>query len=360
MTIAKGVEIIVLEGHVRETRGHIRLTDGVGEAFLEDIHLFASFEDGTMSDVGFVIAELSPNDCSITCDLPDRIVKAIEVRCSRDGVGVSYESDYELLDLLPSDDKLYKGLNRAKDIETLIYSARQLIMSTERSLMDKVEGLKIISYKYIETINLDGMEWAGEQIDLMADLLETAPPAKGNSKFHPTHAYVSLMFIRSTMAVMRMDYPGYINALSALKKNVANTPKAPIIGFNLSQALLVYGRLLHAAGLDEDATEALEMSVETFRASASHMSIGRPMAFSELEMTLKAATQAAIVLAHIRKLNGAKYKPPLSFKRLSREFSRVKTEDACVYLAERMERFVDLFDIGRTPTSMHTGRENNS
>lgn len=322
---------------------------GPEELSIPPLRVAVAFADGSLVEIPQGALRPSPRKpCNIAFDLPPGLVKAVQVEWAADAPGTALltGTEFELADLLPDaqDGRLppaFLRKSRIKHVGTLRFMAEQLLESEQYGPLVKTEAVKVLGYMAVEDGEPQTVEWAMGLVDAkLADVREQFRSAKGSSKENPTHAEISLNFIRNLCLLTLGRHAEALDLMADFTRHEASVAQAPIIAFNLTQVLLLHGWILARAGQAEPAARQLRAVIAVFRAAAQSMPISKAKMFAELGASLQAATVACDLLAGLSgraTMDWAGYHGATS---MAVRFSRLSTQASQIRLAARLEEAV--------------------
>ncbi len=283
---------------------------------------------------------------NIAFDLPPGLVKAVRVELAGDPPGSALPAapEFEIGDLLPAAEdgrlpSVFLRKKRIKHVGTLRFMAEQLLESDQYGPLVKTEAVKVLGYMAVEDGDPQAVEWALSLLDAkLAEVRERFRSVKGSSKENPTHAEISLNFIRNLALLSLGRYAEALALMTDFTRHEASVAQAPIIAFNLTQALLLHGWILARAGQSEAATQQLRAVIAVFRAAAQNMPTSKAKMFAELGASLQAATVACDLLAGLTGRSVMEWAGYHGAMNMATRFSRLSTHASQARLAEHLEK----------------------
>lgn len=344
-TVALSIE----SGHVRDnqlvlTVAHPPGFDDWGALEIE----LQLFPDGVQSIAASTVrdGQLDGHRARLRAPAPPGILSAVRVRpvSAREAdLAVSYAEAYALHALFPEDEgeEVPTALSRAntiRDVETLEFVVAQMLAHDRYSSYAKTEAVKKLAYMAMQTGEVEQVRRAIELID--AQLPQVAEFKAPRGKKHPTHLRVSFLFIRMLAYVVVGDFPAALADMATLHELRAEVGEAPLVGSNLSRAVLIYGWVLAAGGETERAVIVFNDVIAMFREAAACMPARRQRPFLELNTTLRSAGQAINYQIALRGRSGPWEKACPAFQ-VASQYSRLAGEGGQRRLAIQLSALAD-------------------
>ena len=284
----------------------------------------------------------------LAAELPGGTVVSAVPIIEKDGSHIPVEigSHYVLHVLLPKDKAalskyMFHRRSRIADTETLVFMLRQILNSGRHSPLHKLEAVKILAYRALESLEPEQLTSVYELVDRGFE--ETAKyryevaVAQGvvfqESRYQAT---VSLRTVRWYTSMLLGKFDQAFEDAEWLMASLPQAYQCPTISYNCAITVLAYGQIFRMAGDTAKAVAAFDAVVGFFRAAAAEMPSQPPATFREVTVPFQAALAASEGVRHMSG-KSTKGDPDVTPTRIAEDFSRFRTKGSRQAYAAAME-----------------------
>lgn len=248
--------------------------------------------------------------------------------------------EYLLANLLPLHKNdlsrlVFHKKSRIHHLETLRFVMTQISESDESNVFERIEAVKILGYRVLETRELDGIDAALARTADALTWVPRLPDEYGIAKTSRYQSRISLLYLRYLLQLFKGDGPAMMAELDALASSTGFVAECPIAAYNLALALLAAGLIRARLGEAAAAKAHWEEVIRIFRVASSTMPSRKPATFVELTVSFEAAKQAAWAIEELRS-GRPRSGTSLTAEKLASTFSRLRSDAACAFMAEQI------------------------
>lgn len=296
-------------GQVRGTSFVVELSHLVSFGQWEDVEFVIRLQAGEALRVpasSCEIAALEPGLTRLTFARPEAVILGVTPQFRMpDGTRPALPAApaYALADLFPMEEgkEVAAGVirsNAVTDIETMAFMVRQIVENDAHTAYAKGEAIKKLGYAAMQMGTDADIEDAIRRINDFLPLIHMFSDKRG--KRNPIHAVVSFIYIRQLAHLMLGQHDKSFADLRELYTYCRLVPTVPLMGSNLSRAVLTLGWILGAAGELKLAGLVFDDTVTIFRDAAANLGARRHRPFLELNVPLRSAGHAIYCKAGFR------------------------------------------------------------
>jgi hypothetical protein len=253
--------------------------------------------------------------------------------------------DYILSNLLPIHKNdlsklIFHKSSRIDHLETLRFVLEQVADSEENNVFERIEAVKILAYRVLEFREIEAIDRILDRTIQALTWVPQLPDEYGIAKTSRYQSRISILYLRYLLFLFKGDGQAVMTELDAIANSAGFVAECPIAAYNLCLGLLAAGLIRARAGEAAAAKAHWEEVIRIFRVAASTMPARKPATFVELTVSFEAAKQAAWALEELRSgrpRDGTSLTP----EKLAKSFSRLRSEAACAFMAERLVALTD-------------------
>jgi hypothetical protein len=211
----------------------------------------------------------SSPDCEYTLswefELPAEYIPLVKIELEIDGIQVAYSNKWFLSSLYPASEDDFNSMfhrrrNRIKDLETLVFSIRQILDHFKTSNINKSVASVIYAYRLIDTKSVSLM---GEHCLYMESLIDALPFEDDNAhpRFNSSHQIASLYRVLVHMYVAQRRYADITIALDNFMSRLSLKSNQDFyfgVAFNACPLILFNALVKLISGKKDNALELID------------------------------------------------------------------------------------------------------